>query len=181
LEMHGTGLGYVGICRLNGDQVNVCGLFRRSLIPQEKGSRELLRGQPNTVLRARLATAAFDESSFCSVAGFGLHPHRASAQVECSIGDALTMIPPVTGNGMSMALEAAELAIEPLAAYSRGSITWTEARQAVAQACDQAFRRRLGWARWLQWLMFLPALRGRLGKILLASDWVWQTMFDRTR
>ena len=73
------------------------------------------------------------------------------------------MIPPVTGNGMSMAFEAAEMAIGPLAAYSRGESSWSEARESVAAACDRAFARRLAWARWLQWMMFTPVLRGWRG------------------
>jgi 2-polyprenyl-6-methoxyphenol hydroxylase-like FAD-dependent oxidoreductase len=132
-------------------------------------------------LRERLASAVFDESSFCSVAGITLRQHRAASRSECSIGDALTMIPPVTGNGMSMAFEAAELAIGPLADYSRGGSSWSEARQRVAEACDHAFARRLFWARWLQWLMFTPLLRGQLGSAVLHSDAVWRTMFTRTR
>ncbi len=91
------------------------------------------------------------------------------------------MIPPVTGNGMSMAFEAAELAIAPLADYSRGESSWIEARQRVADACDRAFARRLFWARWLQWMMFTPLLRGRLGSAGLRSELLWRTLFTRTR
>src|SRR5207302_9370024 len=80
---------------------------------------DTLRGAPGSLLNGRLAEAKFDEDSFCSVAGLVLRPQKAPEKTECRIGDALTMIPPVTGNGMSMAFESAEIAIEPLAAYSR--------------------------------------------------------------
>lgn len=183
LELHGQEDGYVGLCRLPGEQVNVCGLFRRSARAAASAVswREKLRGGEGTSLRARLAGAEFDEGSFCSVAGLGLRPVRASVQAECCIGDALTMIPPVTGNGMSMAFEAAELALEPLAAWSRGRVDWVEAQQSMARACDQAFAQRLAWARWLQWLMFTPLARGQIGMLLLQSDWLWRCMFERTR
>ena len=183
LEMHGTQTGYVGFCRLGNGEVNVCGLFRRSAGKADGAQpwQELLRGLPGTPLRERLAGAAIDDSSFCSVAGFSLRPHRAAAHGECCIGDALTMIPPVTGNGMSMAFEAAEVAIEPMADYSRGGSSWSEARQRVAAACDHAFAQRLFWARWLQWMMFTPLLRGRLGSAVLHSEALWRTMFTRTR
>ena len=183
LEMHGSQKGYVGFCRLPDGKVNVCGLFRQ---PASKSDgphpwRDLLCGQAGTPLRERLAGAAFDESSFCSVAGFSLRPHSGAAQRECCIGDALTMIPPVTGNGMSMAFEAAELAIEPLTAYSRGESSWSQAQQNVAAACDRAFARRLAWAQWLQWMMFSPLLRGWPGSMVLQSEFMWRTMFTRTR
>jgi 2-polyprenyl-6-methoxyphenol hydroxylase-like FAD-dependent oxidoreductase len=183
LEMHLLEDGYVGLCGLKGNIVNVCGLFRRRAEASQGAFewRALLRGAPGTSLSARLASAIFDETTFCSVAGLRLAPQRATARQECALGDALTMIPPVTGNGMSMAFESAALAMEPLAAYSRGEAGWAEARQAVAKACDRAFASRLAWARWLQWMMFAPIFRGCLGAWALRSAGLWQTLFARTR
>ena len=79
LEMHGSQTGYVGFCRLGGGVVNVCGLFRRNggKPNSAKTWRDLLRGRPGTPLWECLADAAFDQGSFCSVAGFSLQPHRA--------------------------------------------------------------------------------------------------------
>ena len=121
LEMHVSAHGYVGVCNLGGE-VNICGLFRKRADEngEAKSGRELLRGQPGSPLRARLAGAEFDEDSFCAVAGLSLRPQQAASRAEICVGDAITMIPPVTGNGMSMAFESAELAIAPLAAWSRG-------------------------------------------------------------
>lgn len=183
LEMHGSQTGYVGFCRQKGGEVNVCGLFRR---PTNKPYAprpwiDVLRGQPGTPLWDRLAGAVLERDSFCSVAGLSLRPRLAASRSECCIGDALTMVPPVTGNGMSMAFEAAEMAIGPLAAYSRGESSWDEARRSVAAACDRAFARRLAWARCLQWMMFTPLLRGWLGSIALHSEFLWRTLFSCTR
>jgi hypothetical protein len=91
------------------------------------------------------------------------------------------MIPPVTGNGMSMAFESAGMALGPLAAYSRGESSWSQAQESVTAACDRAFARRLAWARWLQWMMFTPLLRGWPGSVALHSEWLWRTLFARTR
>ena len=113
--MHVSPRGYVGLCRVEGSAVNVCGLFRRRAeenhVPQNW--RDWLRGQTGSPLQQRLAAAEFDEKSFCAVAGISLRPQRAAARAECCVGDAITMIPPVTGNGMSMAFESAGMAIEP--------------------------------------------------------------------
>src|SRR5262249_42725958 len=100
LEMHLSPRGYVGLCRINGGAVNVCGLFRRTGNEPAIGKnwRELLCSSPGSPLHERLTKAVFDEESFCSVAGLALHPHQAGTRQECSIGDAITMIPPVTGN-----------------------------------------------------------------------------------
>ena len=128
-----------------------------------------------------LGAAEFEPDSFCSVAGLQLKPQRAAMRKECCIGDTLTMTPPVTGNGMSMAFESAELAVEPLAAYSRGKLNWSQARRQIARRCDAAFSRRLAWARFLQWMMISPARQTRLGLMLLRSDRLWRLMFTHTR
>jgi len=182
LEMHVFKNGYVGICKLAGGEVNVCGLFRRngSESPQQNGF-ELLRGNFGTALQERLARAEFDENSFCSVAGLSLQPQRASEKSEVCIGDALTMIPPVTGNGMSLAFESAQLAVGPLAAFSRGEISWAQAREKIARVCDDKFSRRLRWANWLQRFLLSSSLPNPIKSFAARSDWFWRFAFERTR
>ena len=183
LEMHVSPQGYVGLCKINGGEVNVCGLFRKRAdeTGAPKNGRELLRGQPGSPLRERLADAEFDENSFCAVAGISLRPQCAAARTEICVGDAITMIPPVTGNGMSMAFESAELAVAPLVAWSRGELSWNIARQKIARDCDAAFARRLAWAKWLQRLVLTPSLQNPLVALAARSDWFWRQAFERTR
>ncbi len=121
LEMHFTRHGYVGLCRLDEDVVNVCGLFRSGTTQPNLATAwpSWLGGQAGSPLHERLAAAAFERTSFCAVAGIGLKPGKVVRQDELCVGDAISMIPPITGNGMSMAFESAEMAIEPLTAYSR--------------------------------------------------------------
>ncbi|MGH7973077.1 MAG: hypothetical protein ACREIC_30535, partial [Limisphaerales bacterium] len=200
LEMHSLPNGYIGILRLGGNEVNVCGLLRRlgndpsanarvqarpSACSTGTAARTLawkarLCGPAGSPLYRRLSRAEFDVDSFCSVAGLCLEPQTEPLQGECRIGDALTMTPPVTGNGMSMAFEAAAMAVEPLAAYSRGALSWGQARTALAHACQKAFASRLAWARRLQWLMFAPLPRPFAGP-LLNSGLLWRTLVTKTR
>jgi 2-polyprenyl-6-methoxyphenol hydroxylase-like FAD-dependent oxidoreductase len=183
LEMHVSPQGYVGLCKINGGEVNVCGLFRKRADEggETKSWREIFRGQPGSPLRQRLASADFDENSFCAVAGLSLRPQQAAARAEICVGDAITMIPPVTGNGMSMAFESAELARAPLAGWSRGEMSWDAARQKIARDCDAAFARRLAWAKWLQRVILTPSLQSPLVALAARSDWFWRMAFERTR
>lgn len=182
LEMHLSPQGYVGICRLSDGEVNICGLFRRLAGESAlANSRERLRGLPGSPLRERLAAAEFVEDSFCAVAGLSLRPERAVERAEICVGDAITMIPPVTGNGMSMAFESAELAVAPLVRWSRGELPWCEARQKIARDCDAAFARRLTWADWLQRFMLTQALQNPLVTLASRSDWFWRLAFEKTR
>ena len=183
LEMHLTANGYVGLCRLGDDRVNVCGLFR-SRTTQPKLADEWvswLSGQSGSKLRERLANASFEQDSLCSVAGIALMPRKAVDQSELCVGDAITMIPPVTGNGMSMAFESAELALEPLCAYSTRQMTWEEARRQVGRRCDIAFRKRLSGASLLQSALFRPTTRWVLFALVTRSSAAWRILFQQTR
>jgi len=183
LEMHVSPCGYVGLCKINGGEVNVCGLFRKCVDEnsESKNWRELLRGRSGSPLRRRLANAEFDENSFCAVAGLSMQPQQAASRAEICMGDVITMIPPVTGNGMSMAFESAELAVAPLAAWSRCESTWNEARQKIACDCDAVFAHRLAWAKWLQKIVLTPTLQNPLVALAARSDWFWRMAFERTR
>ncbi len=183
VEMHLLPAGYVGLCRLPGGEVNVCGLFRsaRPVPDLSQCWREWLGGPLASTLHSRMAGAQLDEDSFCVVAGVGLRPQRATGLGEWCVGDALTMTPPMTGNGMSMAFESAELAVDPLVRYSHGELAWAAAQQAFARTCDATFARRLRWAGWLQWAVFRAPARRALLFLAAHSEWCWRALFGRTR
>jgi flavin-dependent dehydrogenase len=180
LEMHLSMNSYVGLCRLPGGEVNVCGLFRRRVGEgTQGGGMNWLRGPRGSPLMARLEHAEFDDSSFCAVAGLSLKPQPIDPK-HCRIGDALTMIPPITGNGMSMAFESAELAAKPLEDYSCGRNTWEEVRVQIARSLQRTFTRRLNWAARLHRLMFSPAGAVALPLLFRATP-LWRASFAATR
>jgi menaquinone-9 beta-reductase len=206
LEMHLAPNAYVGLCRLADGEVNVCGLFRRAArsntdspegvparAPYVKGQKrhgvslataptpavtsiEWLRGAPGSPLARKLERADLDYDSLCAVAGLSLAP-EAVDPAQCRIGDALTMIPPITGNGMSMAFESAEIACGPLTEYARGAWSWSEASAEIATQLQTAFAR---WASVLHRLLFSPT--GRAAMPLVArSNAFWRATFNATR
>ncbi len=183
LEVHLAPQGYVGLCRLNSDEVNICGLFRsRATVPELAQTwRNWLSGPDDSVLRQRLAGAEFLEESFCSIAGLQPVAQRDAGHSECRVGDAITMIPPLTGNGMSMAFESAALVTAPIIAYSQGRMTWPETCQEAARRCDRRFRGRLWRSAWLQNALFHESIADLL--IWLGPRWhgLWRTLFNETR
>ncbi len=183
LEMHFTPRGYVGLCAVEDGRVNVCGLFRsREPVPAlARDWRRWLGGEPGSALHARLAEARWDDASFSSVAALGLTPRRALLSEETSIGDAVTMIPPVTGNGMSMACESAADAIEPLAAWSAGASSWDEARLTLSRRFDAAFSSRLRTAAILQRVVVHPAARWVLFQSVKLVPALQRLLFQMTR
>jgi flavin-dependent dehydrogenase len=188
LEVHLIPEGYVGLCRLGDGMVNVCGLFRRNEPAPDVAERwrEYLRGPEGSSLRRRMEGAKFEEESFRAVAGLDLAARGWGGVTnisggEWSVGDSLTMIAPVAGNGMSMALESAAISAEELSAYSRGEAGWKEARERAARRCAAAFGARLRWARWLH----EGLLSGRAADLVLrVAGWCpggWRFLFGRTR
>jgi 2-polyprenyl-6-methoxyphenol hydroxylase-like FAD-dependent oxidoreductase len=141
----------------------------------------LLRGPEGSTLRRRLQNAEFCEGTFCSVAGLALAPQKAADAPECRIGDAVTMIAPLTGNGMSMAFESAVLAAVPLEAYSSGLISWEAAQRRIASDCDAVFARRLRWASWFQRVAFMDGINDLALGAIARIPVLWRLCFQRTR
>lgn len=144
LEMHLGNEAYVGLSRVEGGAVNVCGLFRRRAVTARGAVLllEYLRAAGLAVLAGRLTTAELNAESFCAVAALGFDRSVRPTDRVC-LGDAGAMIPPFTGNGMAMAFQSAELALAPLLAYSRGEYTWSDTVHATHAALRGRFRVRL--------------------------------------
>jgi flavin-dependent dehydrogenase len=181
LEMHLVPHGYVGICRLGRNEVNICGIFQKQAGENSAAGKELLRGAKGGSLGNRIVSAELLDETFCAVAGIDLRPDSDAATAELRIGDALTMIPPVTGNGMSIAFECASLATGPLVAYSGGTIKWEEAHSRFTALCHQTFDRRLAWAHRLQTAIMHATEYPAVSEMALRSERLWRFFYSRTR
>ena len=164
LEMHLVPHGYIGVCRLPGEHINVCGLFRKRT---GDTGHVTLAGS----LGSRFGGAHWVEDSQVAVSGLCFCPPHTNG--ECHIGDAHAMIAPLTGNGMSMAFESAEAAMNPLLGYAEGRARWSQTVEQIHRALAQ-FRARLTWGKWLQRAAFHPWLlplcsQAALRKLLFAA------------
>ena len=145
LEMHSGRNGYAGLAGVEDGWVNVCGLFRIDHSINAKGADLLpayLEAGGNDRLAQLLRQAQWREHSFSAVAGFELGRQAVIPGLFC-LGDAESMIPPFTGNGMSMAFQAAESACGPLLSWAQEEISWESAMNHSRSALDKRFRRRL--------------------------------------
>ena len=183
LEMHLTPHGYVGLCAVEENRINVCGLFRtRETIPDLAHRwRNWLGGKSGSALCERLEAVRWDENSFSSISAISLHPRRAAKQEGVRVGDALTMIPPLTGNGMSMAVEGAFLAANPLAGWSSGEISWQDCSRRISRSLDGTFSCRLAWARRLQQAVLHPLGQPLAWNLSLLYPFLPQLLFNQTR
>ena len=164
LELHLGRHAYVGISRVENNDVNVCGLFSsvasgdfpspiaRFLATLESHGLAYLAG------RLREATARTD--SFCSVSGlrYSAFPGRDST----ALGDRYRLIPPFTGNGMTLALESAE-AILPLAVkYAQEDLSWEGFSRQSAHCLEERFHARIRTANLIHPFLLQPSLQSLL-------------------
>jgi flavin-dependent dehydrogenase len=158
LEMHLGDHCYVGLARIEPNVVNVCGLFRRRSLRGQGVALlfEYLRASGLGLLAERLERAAPRVESFCAVAALGFD-RRLIPRHRISLGDASAMIPPFTGNGMAMAFQSAEIALEPLVNFARHRTEWTETCGVINAALRRRFRLRLASAGALHPFLLRPS------------------------
>lgn len=157
LEVHLGAEAYIGLTQVEDGRVNVCGLFRRRELSAKGPALILayLRAVDLSALADRLAGADFDVASFAAMAAVDFDQHVVAT--ECvALGDACAMIPPFTGNGMAMAFQSAEAALDPLLAYAHGTSEWPETCHAIQSALRQRFRLRLAAADLLHPFLLQP-------------------------
>jgi flavin-dependent dehydrogenase len=157
LEMHLGDQSYVGLSRVEDGAVNVCGLFRRR--PTTGRGHHVLLEHISAAglhdLAARLRRATIEAESFCAVAALEFDRSVRPAD-GIRLGDACAAIPPFTGNGMAMAFQSAELALDPLLAYARGECDWKATVRATTAALRGRFRLRLASAHALHPFLLRP-------------------------
>ena len=148
LELHLGDGAYVGLCPVEDGRVNVCGLFRQRTGISAKRETILaayLRATGLDTLAARVSESEVCTESCSAVAGVSFD-RSGSAGDRMNLGDTFAMIPPFTGNGMAMAFQSAETALDPLLAWTRGETPWDDALQLVGDGLQRRFRWRLATA-----------------------------------
>ena len=141
--------GYAGLAGVEDGWINVCGLFRIDRPDSANGADLLpayLEAGGNRRSRRRAAGRRVAEGSFSAVAGFELG-RQTPVPGLLALGDAESMIPPFTGNGMSMAFQAAECAFGPLVSWSRGEQSLAGRGEHGARRRDPAFPPQAGGGR----------------------------------
>lgn len=161
LEMHTGNIGYLGLTPVEGGWFNVCGLFKidRSISAKHKDLLPAyLQKNGNHSLAEALAKAEWKLDSFTAAAGFELGFQKAEPGI-LALGDSHSIIPPFTGNGMTMAFQSAETALPHLLSYARGETPWHATCDQINYELHRRFRRRLTSAGIIHPFLFHPAAR----------------------
>ena len=179
LEVHLGEYGYAGASSVENGEVNLCGLFRRR--PHIKAKKQALllaylEACGMNKMANKLASSRIDPKSSTGIAAIDFN-HSNQAQDKIYLGDQFTVIPPFTGNGMTMAFEAGVLAAEPIAAYASEKQSWSETVRSVNGLIRQKFRLRLIVSRFMHPWLYTPSLQHILAGLNRTHLLPFQTLF----
>lgn len=157
--------GYVGVNPVETGAVNVCLLASYSAFAAAGGTATRMFAsitRQNQGFADLLDGAALIDDTVCTVAAVDTgRPNRPWNGVAC-VGDSATMIPPLCGDGMAMALHSAALCVPHAHAYLQGRIDLAGWRTGYTRDWHAAFSNRLRTGRALQAILNSPLADGAL-------------------
>lgn len=160
IELHAFPGGYCGLSRVEGGRVNVCWIGQADALKAAGGSPDVLIAQTlcqNPVLADRFRTMTRVTPSFEAVSQVTFVEKALFVGDVCMIGDAASMIAPLCGDGMAMALRSADLVTPVVTAFLEGSLQADEVRAQYPAMWRREFRFRLRLGRWLHRASEQPA------------------------
>ncbi|MGC5772058.1 NAD(P)/FAD-dependent oxidoreductase [Paenibacillus pabuli] len=149
--------GYVGISPIEGGIANVAALLTLDAVQGSgKSVPDILEAASltNERLAARLSEGSPVQGTQVSVAPLHLSKVPEPWSQYPHIGDAMLMIPPLCGDGMSIALRSSLLCAEWTGKYLRGRISYTQWQYEYSKEANQEFTQLLRRARRIQKLAF---------------------------
>ncbi|OME77714.1 monooxygenase [Paenibacillus sp. FSL A5-0031] len=153
--------GYLGLCPVEDGLVNASALLARdSFADAGKTILGIMKAaaRRNSRLHEKLALGESVQGSQAAVAPVHLN-HKPHAWDQLPLlGDAGAMIPPLCGDGMSMALRSAALCAPLADRYLNGSLTMADWQLAYIRAIKREFEGPLRWGSFLQWLFHMPTV-----------------------
>ncbi|MCD8534246.1 MAG: hypothetical protein LR011_05425, partial [Verrucomicrobia bacterium] len=183
LQLHRVPLGYIGVSPIENGHINVCGLFDfTSLHPKPDNLHATLLGSlDHSPLGTLIRSGTLESDSFCSISNLNLIPASLhSLPHEWRIGDSFSMIPPFTGNGMSMAMESARIALPYVLNAFLRQASWSTQRTHFHQRLSRHFRPRLTAAHYLHKSLLTPQLGPFLFTHLPRSRPLFHALFALT-
>ncbi|NRF92464.1 NAD(P)/FAD-dependent oxidoreductase [Paenibacillus frigoriresistens] len=153
--------GYLGISPIEGGIFNVAALLKWNAFQNtEKTILGLIDAacRRNPKLYQKLANAVPVPGTQAAVAPVDLNRKLLAWDLIPLVGDAAVMIPPLCGDGMSMALRSASLCAPLADSFLRGQISLREWQHEYSQSIEREFKSPLRWGRLLQWLLGVPIL-----------------------
>jgi flavin-dependent dehydrogenase len=176
--------GYLGLCPIEGGMVNASALLQRETAVNEgKTILAIIYGvaRRNPRLHEKLTHAEPVIGSQAAVAPVYIKRKPQAWDELPLLGDAAAMIPPLCGDGMSMALRSAAMCAPLADSYLRGSLSQADWQHTYSREINLEFKRPLRWGSLLQWLFETPALSRWLPDAARLAPSIAQGLVHATR
>ena len=185
LEMHFSDGGYLGMCKVENGRVNVCGLLKTKMLrglDLRSDWEGFLRSNLHSKKHETLKNTEILPDSICCVSGisYGAFQLRENESI-VTIGDRMSTIPPLTGNGMSLAIESALLAFGPIVRYANCKADWKETVASLAVSQSRYFQKRIAVSVPLQRLMMAQNMHGIREYVIKQLSMFHKPLFSLTR
>jgi menaquinone-9 beta-reductase len=184
VELYFSEGGYVGVSPIEGGRLNAAALvtreaFRVSGMDTQGMWAQL--GKGNSAFRARQEGAVQVPGTEAAVAPVNPGLRICAWDKAPHVGDAAAVIPPFSGDGMSLALRSVELCAELADRYLRGSVSLTEWRRLYETRMQAEFTGPLRWAGVLHAALQSRQLAPLLLRLGSLSPWLTSVCIRRTR
>lgn len=150
--LHNFKGGYGGLSMVEDGSINFCYLISKSAFQKHndiKGVEKAVLSQ-NPFLREALENSDVLPGFPLSISNISFRPKSLIQDHIIMAGDAAGLISPLAGNGMAMAIHAADIASKYIIAYSRNEISREQMEQEYWKEWNTTFRWRLWVGRQLQ-------------------------------
>ena len=161
IALHTFQNGYCGIGKIENDKYNLCYLTTASNLKKSNGS--ILQMEESILYKNPFLKEIFSSAEKCpgepvTISQISFDKKTSVENHVLMAGDAAGMITPLCGNGMSMALYGAKLAVENIDLFLRGKISRKRMEEQYARQWQSQFSRRLLMGRRIQRLSGNPLL-----------------------
>ncbi|MFO8099010.1 MAG: NAD(P)/FAD-dependent oxidoreductase [Salinibacter sp.] len=171
IELHSAPGGYCGVSPVEDDRANVCWIGRVDALKAAGGTPEGMLSdlRQNPDLDARLKNLTRVSDQFEAVSQVPLMPKSRFVDDICMVGDAAGMIAPLCGDGMAMALQAADLATPLVSDFVADQRPAASFRREYNRQWRNTFGVRMRLGRWVHTAAFRP---GAASTLVRACHWL---------
>ncbi|AOZ94407.1 NAD(P)/FAD-dependent oxidoreductase [Paenibacillus crassostreae] len=161
--------GYIGISPIEGGHYNVAALLDKKVV---KGSGTTVptmldaASKANPLLVERMRNAGAIEGTQTSIAPVHLSHEALAWHVIPHVGDAAVVIPPLCGDGMSIALRSSMICCTLADRYLRGEISLTYWEKEYTRAVRHEFRGLIRRGRLAHYLCSMPSVTRWFPKVV---------------
>ncbi len=181
--LHNFEGGYCGVSRVEGGRLNICYLANYRAFQKYKNpavfETEVLRQNPQLASVLSNAEMIFDKPLTISQISFDSKELVVNRMLMC--GDSAGLIHPLCGNGMGMAIGAAQLASDAILSYFNGKFeSRAEVEKQYIRQWKKRFSSRLRTGHWLASLLRNYRLTYFLVPVLRKFPWILRGIIRNT-